>query len=172
MKWLHQCPLLPTVDEGSLFSAYLPSTYLLSFWWWPSLMPQSVKNSSAMQETSVQSLGLEDPLQREEAPHSSILAWRIPWTGEPGGLRSMGSQSVGHNWVTHFHVTFILSGMRWRLFVVRFAFSWWLVMLNNFFMYLLASCRSSLEKCLFRPFFCFFKSGYLLYCYSVYEYLV
>ena len=52
-----------------------------------------------MQETHVQSLGLEDPLE-EENPHSSNLAWKIPWTEEPGGLQSMRSQSAGHNLVT------------------------------------------------------------------------
>ena len=56
-------------------------------------MAQTVKNLSAMQETQVQSLGQEDPLEKEMATHSSILAWRIPWTEEPGGLQSMGSQS-------------------------------------------------------------------------------
>ena len=56
-----------------------------------------VKNLRAMQETGVQSLGLEDALEKEMAIHSSILAWRIPWTGEPGGLQSMGSQRVGHD---------------------------------------------------------------------------
>ena len=49
------------------------------------------------QETQVQSLGWDDPLEEEMATHSSILAWRIPWTEEPGGLRSMGSQRVGHD---------------------------------------------------------------------------
>ena len=49
-----------------------------------------------MQETRVQSLGWEDPLEKEMAAHSSILAWEIPWTEEPGGLQSMGSQRVGH----------------------------------------------------------------------------
>ena len=53
-----------------------------------------------MQETRVWSLGWEDPLQKEMATHSSILAWRIPWMEEPGGLQSMGSQWVRHNWVT------------------------------------------------------------------------
>ena len=53
-----------------------------------------------MQETWVQSLGCEVPLKKEMAPHSSILAWRIPWTEEPGRLQSMGSQSVGCGWVT------------------------------------------------------------------------
>ena len=50
-----------------------------------------------MQETWVQSLGLEDPLEKEMATRSSILAWEIPWTEEPGGLQSMGSQIVGHD---------------------------------------------------------------------------
>ena len=49
------------------------------------------------QETQVQSLGWEDPLEKEMANHSSILAWRIPWTEKPGGLQSMGSQRVGHD---------------------------------------------------------------------------
>ena len=56
-----------------------------------------VKNLPAMQETQVQSLGWEDSLEKGMAIHSSILAWRIPWTEEPGGLQSMGSQRVGHN---------------------------------------------------------------------------
>ena len=56
-----------------------------------------VKNPLAMQETQVQSLGQEDPLEKEMATHSSILAWRIPWTEEPGGLQSMGLQRVGHD---------------------------------------------------------------------------
>ena len=56
-----------------------------------------VKNLPAKQETQVQSLGREDPLEMGMATHSSILAWRIPWTEEPGGLQSMGSQRVGHD---------------------------------------------------------------------------
>ena len=55
------------------------------------LMAQMVKNLPAMQETQVQSLGEEDPPEEEMATHSSILAWRIPWTEEAGGLYSMGS---------------------------------------------------------------------------------
>ena len=50
-----------------------------------------------MQETQVQSLGGEDPLEKEMATHSSILAWEIPWTEEPGGLQSIGLQRIGHN---------------------------------------------------------------------------
>ena len=57
-----------------------------------SLIAQLVKNLPAMQETWVQPLGWEDPLEKEMAIHSSILAWRIPWTEEPGGLQSTGSQ--------------------------------------------------------------------------------
>ena len=53
-----------------------------------SLVAQMVKNPPAMQETQVQSLGWEDPLEKEMATHSSILAWRIPWTEKPGGLQS------------------------------------------------------------------------------------
>ena len=60
-------------------------------------MAQTVKNLPAMQETQVRSLGQEDPLAKRMATHSSILAWRILWTEEPGGLQSMGSQRVGHN---------------------------------------------------------------------------
>ena len=56
------------------------------------LVAQTVKSLPEMQETQVQSLGWEDPLKKEMATHSSILAWRIPWTKEPDGLQSMGSQ--------------------------------------------------------------------------------
>ena len=56
-----------------------------------------VKRLPAMRETRVRSLGLEDPLEKEMAPHSSILAWKIPWTEEPGGLQFMGLQRVGHD---------------------------------------------------------------------------
>ena len=56
-----------------------------------------VKNLPAMQENWVRSLGWEDPLEKEMATHASILAWRIPWTEEPGGLQSMGLQRVRHD---------------------------------------------------------------------------
>ena len=61
---------------------------------WASVVAQIVKNLPAMQETRVRSLGREDPLEKGMAPHFSILAWRIPWTEEPGGLQSVGSQRV------------------------------------------------------------------------------
>ena len=60
-------------------------------------MVQVVKNLPAMQETWVQSLGREDPLEKGMATHSSILAWRIPWTENPSGLQSLGLQRVGHD---------------------------------------------------------------------------
>ena len=60
-----------------------------------------VKNLPAMQETWVWSLNCENPLEEEMATYSSILAWKIPWTGDSGGLLSMGSQRVGHDWATN-----------------------------------------------------------------------
>ena len=64
---------------------------------WASLVSQAAKNPPAKQETQVQSLGQKDPLEKGMATHSSILAWEILWTEEPGGLQSMGLQRVGHN---------------------------------------------------------------------------
>ena len=62
-----------------------------------SLVAQRLKSLLAMWETWVQYLGWEDPLEKEMATHSSILAWRTPWAEEPGGLQSMGLQRVGHD---------------------------------------------------------------------------
>ena len=70
---------------------------------WASLVAQMVKNLSAMQEPWVWSLGWKDPLEKEMATHSNILAWRIPWTEESGGLWSMGSQRIRHDWATFIH---------------------------------------------------------------------
>ena len=64
---------------------------------WASLVAQMVKRLPGMRETWVRSLGWEDPLKKEMATHSSTLAWKIPWTEEPGRLQSMGSQRVGHD---------------------------------------------------------------------------
>ena len=63
-----------------------------------------VKRLSTMRETQVQSLGWEDPLEKEMAIHSSTIAWKIPWTEEPGRLQSMGSQRVGHDGATSLHL--------------------------------------------------------------------
>ena len=60
-------------------------------------MAQKIKHLPAMWETRIRSLGQQDPLEKEMATHSSILAWKIPWTEEPGGLQSMGSPRVGHD---------------------------------------------------------------------------
>ena len=60
-------------------------------------MAQIEKHLSAMQKTRVRSLGWEDPLEKEMAAHSSILAWKIPWMAEPGRLQSMGPQRAGHD---------------------------------------------------------------------------
>ena len=81
-------PASPAVAGG-----FLPLNHLGS----PRLLLLLLKLLPAMQETWVRSLGQEDPLEKEMATHSSILAWRIPWTEEPGGLQSMGSQRVGYN---------------------------------------------------------------------------
>ena len=64
-------------------------------------MVQTVKNLPAMWETQVQPLDWEDPLEEEMATHSSTLAWKIPWTEEPGGLQSLGSKRIRHNGVTN-----------------------------------------------------------------------
>ena len=61
------------------------------------LIAQLLENPPALQETSIHSMGWEDPLKKEMATHSRILAWRIPWTEEPGGLQFTDSQKVGHN---------------------------------------------------------------------------
>ena len=69
-----------------------------------------VKNLPAMQETQVWSLDQEDPLQKGRATHSSILAWRNPWTEEPSRLQSMGLQRVGHDWATNIFTFTLWNG--------------------------------------------------------------
>ena len=64
---------------------------------WASLVAQRLKQLPGMQETQVQSLGWEDPLEKGIAAHSSVLVWRISWTEEPDGLQSMRPRSVGHD---------------------------------------------------------------------------
>ena len=80
-----------------------------------SLVAQVVKNLPAMWETWVQSLGEEEPLEKGMATHSGILAWRIPWREEPGGLKSMESPRVGHGWATN---TFTFSGIETTFLLV------------------------------------------------------
>ena len=86
-------------EMSLLFNMLSISLYWISLIW-TSLVAQRLKCLPGMQETRVRSLGWEDPLEKEMATHSSTLAWRIPWREEPGGLQSMGSQRVGHNWAT------------------------------------------------------------------------
>ena len=74
---------------------------------WASLVTQTTKDSACNVGDPVWSLGWEDPLEKEMATHSSNLAWRTPWTEEPGGLQSMRSQRVRHDWVTNTQLFFI-----------------------------------------------------------------
>ena len=69
------------------------------------LVAQTAKRLPIMRETWVQSLGLEDPLEKEMATHSNILPWRIPWTEAPGRLQSLGSQRVRHTFIFHVYLT-------------------------------------------------------------------
>ena len=89
-------PLPVTVDRNHSLS--LTCTAVRT-----SLWAKMVKCLPTMQETQVQSLGWEVPLEKEMATHSSILAWKIPWMEEPGRLQSMGSQRVRHDWETSLH---------------------------------------------------------------------
>ena len=86
-------------------------------------MSQTVKNLPAIQKAQVQSLGWEDPLEKEMPSHFSNLAWRIPWTGEPGGLQSMGSQRVRHDWATKTAglSEFLLTGKKSSLYYLLYA---------------------------------------------------
>ena len=80
--------------------SFKPTFSLSSFTFITSLAAQRVKRLSTIQETRVQSLSREDPLEKEMAIHSSTIAWKIPWTEELGRLQSRGSHRVGHDWVT------------------------------------------------------------------------
>ena len=107
--WLQVC--------GAPDYTFLPSTvwnkytyhFYLNIWllFGVSLAAQKVKKLPAVQENGDQSLDWEDPLKKEIATHSSVLDWRIPWSEEPGGLQSMRSQRVRHNWAANtFTFTF------------------------------------------------------------------
>ena len=96
-------------DVGIPFSAQQCSFSGLLIW--ASLVAQMVKRLPAMRETLVQSPGWEDPLEKEMASHCSTLAWKIPWTEEPGGLPSMGLHRVRHDSVTSLS---LFTLMHWR----------------------------------------------------------
>ena len=93
------------LDRVPLFGSFSPTECMVLsfccigflFFVFCFFLAQVVKNLPEMQETLVRSLGWKDPLEEEMATHSSILAWRIPWTEELGGLQSMGSQRVRHD---------------------------------------------------------------------------
>jgi len=96
--------------RGYVLRVYIMITFtFIHFFTRTSLVAQTVKNLSTMRETWVPSLGREDPLEKEMAIHSSTIAWKIPWTEEPGRLQSMGSKRVEHDRTTslsfHFHPT-------------------------------------------------------------------
>ena len=76
----------------------------------PSLVAQVVKHLSKVQKTRVLTLGWEDPMEKEMATHSSTLAWKIPWTEEPGGLQSTGLQRVRHDWATSLSLSPVMAG--------------------------------------------------------------
>ena len=84
------------------------------------LVAQMIKNLLAVQEAQVLTLGQEEPLEKGTATHSSILAWRIPWTEEPGGLQSRGSQRVGHDWATNTFT--FLTSVNWECLYVVYSF--------------------------------------------------
>ena len=97
MDWLDLLTVQGT--PKSLLQHHSSKTSILqrSAFFMASLVVQSVKDLPDVQETQVQSLGWEDPLEKEMTTHSNILAWKIPWTEEPSGLQFMGSQTVGHD---------------------------------------------------------------------------
>ena len=105
-SWLHgECITFWMLSEGLINGvtelSYLLTFEILLFFQRISLVAQMIKKLPTMQESWVQSLDQEDPLEKGMVTHFSILVWKIPWTEESGGLQSMGSQKVGHNWVTN-----------------------------------------------------------------------
>ena len=104
-------PQVASVMESNLFTQQILSTYYMHI---ASLVAQRLKCLPPMRETRVRSLGWEDPLEKEMVTHSSILAWRMPWTEEPGRLQSTGSQRVGHDWLTSLHFTSYAHHWNWH----------------------------------------------------------
>ena len=93
-----------------------------------------------MQDTQVQSLAQEDPLEKEMATHSSIPAWKIPWTEEPGGLQSMGSWRVGHDWMTKH----MLNGMFQASAVFSMLFTLTGMVSSSFYLFFQTQVRNDL----------------------------
>ena len=118
---MHEEPIL---IPGSERSPGKGISYPLQYSW-ASLGAQMVKNLPAIQETQVWSLGWEDPLAKGTATYSTILAWRIPWTEEPGGLRSMGLQRAGYDWATFTHTCPSQLALLWHFLLGAWADSSW-----------------------------------------------
>ena len=93
-SWLGEYPFLWPCVRNFVFKMFQNSSL--------SLVAQIVKRLPAMRETQVRSQGQENPLEKKMSTHCSTLAWKIPWTEEPGGLQSMGSQRVGLDWAISF----------------------------------------------------------------------
>ena len=131
---MNGCWILSNTD--SVFDMIIWLFFIFSFliWYfmelyWVSLAAQRLKRLPEMWDTWVQSLGREDPLEKEMATHSSILAWRIPWTEEPDGLQSMGSQRVRHDWATS--LSFLLLHLwSWGIFGLQWIFVCFVVVLS------------------------------------------
>ena len=108
-KSVHSC-LAPDLRANAF--SFSPSSMILPVGLsWASLVAQRLKRLPAVRENWVWSLGQEDLLEKEMATHSSILAWKIPWMEEPGELQSLGSQRVGHDWVTSLAVSLVIYGL-------------------------------------------------------------
>ena len=99
--------------EGDMVSGWFRSIIFIVHFSF--LVAQRLKCLPAMWETWVGFLGQEAPLEKEMTTHSSILVWRIPWTEEPGGQQSTGSQRVGHNWMTSLSVLLLLHQLNFSL---------------------------------------------------------
>ena len=99
IDWLYQSHFYQSCDQSTARALLILS--LVSVISGVSRVAQMVKNLPAMWETQVRSLDQQDSLEKGMATHSSSLAWRSPWIEEPGGLQSMGSQRVGHSWLTN-----------------------------------------------------------------------
>ena len=128
-----ECPMFASwgklsCSDGKLITQERRTMQMWNLWvlWVPgtSLVAQMVKNLPTIEKTRVWSLGREDPLEKGMAIHSSILAWRIPWTEEPGRLQSMGLQRVAHDWVSNTHGYLKLDMLKIELCVL--CRGWWL----------------------------------------------
>ena len=111
---------------------------------WTSLVSPTVKRLSTMRETQVLSLGQEDPLEKQMAVHSRTIAWKIPWTEEPGRLQSMGLQRVGHAWAASLNFSCVVA---WYILI---SISLVTSDAEHAFISLMAFHILSLVRCLFR----------------------